>query len=83
MENTILAGSLEPASHTVNLDSILKLNDVIHITKLSKPSIYKLAALDKFPRPYKIGLRSSGFKASEVYAWLANLEPSNRLIVEV
>jgi len=49
---------------------ILKLSEVKLITGLSASSIYRGAANGTFPKPIKIGERSSGWIKSEVEQWL-------------
>ena len=56
--------------------SILRLAQVRAITGLGKSTIYlKLAPGkyhdEKFPRPVKLGARSVGWVADEVFAWVA------------
>lgn len=58
-------------------DQILKLPEVKRITGLSGSSIYRGAASGTFPKPIKLGVRSSGFIKSEVEQWLsARIEAS-------
>jgi prophage regulatory protein len=55
---------------------IIKLRDVIEITKKSRSSIY--AAIDKthrsydptFPRPIKLGVRSIGWESAGIFSWI-------------
>lgn len=49
---------------------ILKLSEVKLITGLSASSIYRGAANGTFPKQIKLGVRSSGFVASEIEQWL-------------
>jgi prophage regulatory protein len=49
---------------------IRKLLEVKNTTGLSGSSIYRMASTGKFPKPIKIGVRSSGWIASEVDQWL-------------
>lgn len=49
---------------------IRKLLEVKNITGLSGSSIYRMAARGTFPKPIKLGERSSGWLASEVEQWL-------------
>ncbi len=51
-------------------EQIKKLVEVKNITGLSTSSIYRLASEDRFPKPIKLGLRSSGWLGSEIDAWL-------------
>ena len=49
---------------------ILKLSEIIEITGLSRSSIYRLAKNNQFPKPIKLGERSSGWVRSEFDLWL-------------
>ena len=62
--------------NTIPAMSILRMAQVRSITGLSKSMIYlKLASGkhhdEKFPRPVKLGARSVGWIAHEVFAWVA------------
>lgn len=52
-------------------EQILKLPQVEQITGLSSSSIYRGASAGTFPKPIKLGVRSSGFIKSEIDQWLA------------
>lgn len=43
---------------------------VIQKTGLSRPSIYRLCAEGKLPRPFKLSTRASAWDEGEVLAWL-------------
>ncbi len=49
---------------------VLKINQVCSLTQLSKATVYRLAARGLFVRPIKTGIRASGWRLSEVQAWL-------------
>jgi prophage regulatory protein len=49
---------------------IRKLLEVKNTTGLSGSSIYRMASAGTFPKPIKLGERSSGWIASEVDQWL-------------
>ena len=49
---------------------ILKLLEIKKDTGLSGSSIYRMAKAGTFPKPIKLGERSSGWIASEVEQWL-------------
>jgi len=51
-------------------EQILKLLEVKRITAQSGSAIYRGAANGTFPKPIKIGKRSSGWLKSEVDQWL-------------
>jgi len=49
---------------------IRKLLEVKNTTGLSGSSIYRMASAGTFPKPIKLGERSSGWIGSEVDQWL-------------
>jgi len=49
---------------------ILKLIEIKKDTGLSGSSIYRMAKAGTFPKPIKLGERSSGWIASEVDQWI-------------
>jgi len=51
-------------------EQIKKLVEIKNDTGLSSSSIYRMAKAGKFPKPIKLGERSSGWIASEVEQWL-------------
>lgn len=50
---------------------LIRLRTVREKTGLSKSSLYALAQQGSFPRPVKLGERSSGWLESEVDSWIA------------
>lgn len=60
-----LAGSFVP-----NCEHLLRIEDIIKITRLCKTTIYKLIKDGCFPRPSKIG-RNSVWASSVVAAWVS------------
>jgi prophage regulatory protein len=59
-------------------EQILKLIDLKPITGMSGSSIYRGAANGTFPKPIKLGERSSGWLRSEVDEWLNNRIEASR-----
>lgn len=51
-------------------EQILKLPEVKRATGLSGSSIYRRALNGTFPKPIKLGERSSGWLKSEIEQWL-------------
>lgn len=49
---------------------LIRLNEVIRRTGLSRSRIYKLGSEGSFPRPVAIGPRSSAWVADEVERWI-------------
>jgi prophage regulatory protein len=64
---------------SVPTEKILKINDVISITNLSRSSIYRLAAdsSSMFPKPVKLSIRASGWKLSAITQWLSSLQTAS------
>jgi prophage regulatory protein len=55
------------------MSQLIKLTEVIKLTGLSAPSIYKQAQQDKFPKPIKLNPphgRSSAWVLEEVQQWI-------------
>lgn len=57
---------------TEQTDRLLRLAQVIEITGLSKPYIYRLVREGRFPRQYKPGGHASRWSEGEVLAWRAS-----------
>ncbi len=51
---------------------LIRLRTVREKTGLAKSTIYAFVQQDRFPRPVKLGDRSSGWVESEVDAWIAS-----------
>ena len=49
---------------------ILRLNDVKHLTGLSRSTIYAEMARGNFPRQCKLGVRSVGWHEAAVRQWM-------------
>ena len=52
------------------LHKILKLNEVIDVTGLSRSAIYHRMKHDDFPRSIPLGLRSVGWSEEEIRLWI-------------
>jgi prophage regulatory protein len=59
-------------------DRIIKLPELKEITTLSRTQIYRAIKERRFPRMIAIGIRSVGWRESEVEAWMQNLRPKTR-----
>ena len=53
-------------------DQLLNVRDVIALTKLSKPTIYKFMSVGRFPRQIHLAPQRVVWLRSEVLAWIAN-----------
>ena len=49
---------------------IFRLPDVMELTGLGRGSIYRLAKLGRFPKPVKLSDRASGWRETDLNAWL-------------
>ena len=55
---------------------ILRLADLIEVTKLSRSTLLRRVKAGEFPQPVRLGplgTTSKGWRASDVEAWLADL----------
>lgn len=50
---------------------ILRLNEVIQLTGLSRSSIYSFMATGNFPTPIKLGARAVGWNEAKILEWLS------------
>ena len=57
-------------------ESFIRLPEVLRHTAISRGTVYRLAAEGAFPRPYKLGKRSSGWKWGEICEWLESRKVS-------
>ena len=47
----------------------LRLQAVIHVTGLSRSTLYRLIADEQFPRPVRLGPRAVAWRRTDVEAW--------------
>ena len=47
----------------------LRLQAVIHVTGLSRSTLYRLIADKRFPRPVRLGPRAVAWRRSDIDAW--------------
>lgn len=52
------------------IDRILRIDELVTTTGVSRSSLYAWMQSGHFPRPVKMGLRAVGWRASVVEAWL-------------
>ncbi len=55
---------------------LIKLPEVVTLTTLSKSTIYKLVKMGSFPQPVKLSIRATGWRVSDVEAWLMSRQPN-------
>ena len=60
-------------------DRILRWPEVQERAGICRSHAHKLAAQGDFPKPIKLGVRSSGWVESEIEAWLENRIAQSRL----
>ena len=51
-------------------EQLLDVRGVVEWSGLSKDSLYRLMARERFPRPVRIGLRAVRWRESDLQAWL-------------
>ena len=56
-------------------ERILRLRDVIAHTGLSRSTIYNYIARNEFPKPRRLGARTTGWIKSEVQDWILSRNP--------
>lgn len=49
---------------------LLRIEDVMQMTSLSRSYIYALAARDQFPKPLSLGRKCSRWRESDVLEWI-------------
>ncbi len=54
------------------LDSFLKAAEVCALAGFSKTTLWRLERSDRFPAHYVISTRATGYRRSEVEAWIAD-----------
>ena len=47
----------------------LRIQAVMHVTGLSRSTLYRLIADDSFPRPVRLGPRAVAWRRSDIDAW--------------
>ncbi len=65
--------------YSKSTDRYLPKKEVIHITGLSKSTIYSLIKQGIFPAQIKLGMRRVGWLQSEVTDWLENRKTHSRV----
>ncbi|MGR5361106.1 helix-turn-helix transcriptional regulator [Vibrio mediterranei] len=54
--------------------TIIRLPEVMRLTGLSRPTIYRRITEGTFPSRVSLGERAIGFKLHEIVEWIENLE---------
>jgi prophage regulatory protein len=55
-------------------DVILRIETVVALTGLSKPTIYRLISEKSFPKPLRLTAGARGWRLSEVLTWIEGLQ---------
>lgn len=58
----------------LNAPAFVRLRDVVRITTLSRPTLYRRIAAQRFPRPIHLGGRACGWAAADLAAWISDPE---------
>jgi prophage regulatory protein len=57
-------------------ETILRLPDVLRRVGLQRSSLYAMIAEARFPAPVRLGLRSVGWRESDVVRWISERRPA-------
>ena len=80
MGNTTISTGIAQSNSNINCNhELLNISEVKKITKLSKPTIYRLMKYGEFPRPKQLSSNRVAWRNSDVDNWLANLSKSRGL----
>lgn len=66
-----LKGSIH---HTLPTPAYFRLRDVLRITSLSRPTLYRRIAARRFPAPVHLGGRACGWASAALQAWIDDPE---------
>ncbi|MDA8349970.1 MAG: AlpA family phage regulatory protein [Pseudomonadota bacterium] len=56
----------------VQLPAFLRIHDVVRITALSRPTLYRRIAARRFPPPVHLGGRACGWPAMAIQTWISD-----------
>jgi len=74
----ITAGCNQTIERTTMSIAILRLPQVIKTTGLGRSTIYRDISLGNFPKPIKLGVKSTGWLSSDISEWIeSRIEASN------
>ena len=59
-------------THAAGTPRLMSMRDVVALTTYARPSIYRLIAQGRFPRPLKLGETKIAFRADDIESWLAS-----------
>ena len=69
-----LRGSGNAAQATLTIPAYFRLRDVLHVTSLTRPTLYRRIAAGRFPPPVHLGGRACGWSRIALQAWIADPE---------
>jgi predicted DNA-binding transcriptional regulator AlpA len=69
------SGSIERREADLVAPAFYRIGDVLRITTLSRPTLYRRMAVGRFPRPVHLGGRACGWHQQAVQLWVA--DPDN------
>ena len=65
------------SDYTSKKTNFLRLSQILAIYPISKSTVYRKIQAGEFPKPYKIGPKTSVWCADEVYAFWQNIKERN------
>ena len=57
----------------MDTDRLLKLRDVVDLTRMGKSTIYRKISAGLFPKPVGLGGKSVRWRESDITRWIASL----------
>ncbi|MCP3791618.1 MULTISPECIES: helix-turn-helix transcriptional regulator [Pseudomonas] len=63
--------------HSENIDRLLRLDEVLHVTGMGRNTVYRRIREGTFPKQVKIGPNSVAWRQSDITQWMTSLTPSN------
>jgi prophage regulatory protein len=69
-----LRGSQNAQQATLTIPAYFRLRDVLHLTSLTRPTLYRRIAAGRFPPPVHLGGRVCGWSRIALQAWIADPE---------
>jgi prophage regulatory protein len=68
--NLAINNSKTDAETLYGRDRLLRISEVMKLTSLKYSTLYRKAQHGTFPKPVKIGMRSSAWRLSDVVRWI-------------
>lgn len=60
------------AETVVQVPAFLRIHDVVRITALSRPTLYRRIAARRFPAPVHLGGRACGWPSMAIQSWISD-----------